>query len=214
MTRRISLALAVTIVAATAVTTAAAQEPPPPIKTLYESARYQEVIDRAQGDVPPEDVYLAAQAYLKQQNIDGARGMLDRLTSRGEDPWGFIGRSERARIDQNLDGAHSESQAAVDRTQPGPDGAPPPMPVALYARYQLGVVLAQRQDMENAANLFQQAISLDPSFAYAHYYAGMAASRLNRPDQVAGHFQTFLQLAPNAPERGPVESMMRTIQGR
>jgi hypothetical protein len=31
---------------------------------------------------------------------------------------------------------------------------------------------------------------------------------------MANHFETFIRLAPNAPERPEVESILRTVRGR
>jgi hypothetical protein len=50
--------------------------------------------------------------------------------------------------------------------------------------------------------------------AYAHYYAGMAYNKAKRVDLMATHFERFLKLAPAAPERPVVESVMRTVRGR
>jgi tetratricopeptide (TPR) repeat protein len=184
------------------------QDSPPSIQQLFESGSDQGIIDRAnaQGEPAggPEDSFLIAQAHLKLQNGDGARQVLDRMAQRGEDdPWALIARSERARVDQNLDEALRLAQAAVVQ---GPD--------APYAHYQLGLVQSQRQNMPGAADAFEKAAALAPAFAYAHYYAGMASSSAQRIDRVASHFETFLKLAPNAPERGAVESIMRTIRGK
>src|SRR5690606_14452918 len=104
------------------------------------------------------------------------------------------------------DEALSLAQAAVAQSAPPPASA--------YALYQLGLVQSQRQDMAGAAESFEKATAIDPAFAYAHYYAGMANSSLNRIDRVAQHFETFLKLAPEAPERAAVESIMRTVRGR
>ena len=54
--------------------------------------------------------------------------------------------------------------------------------------------------------------SLQPANAYAHYYSGMMHYRASRPDQMAIHFDQFLRLAPEAPERPEVQSIMRTFQ--
>jgi hypothetical protein len=35
-----------------------------------------------------------------------------------------------------------------------------------------------------------------------------------RVDRMATYFENFLKLAPNAPERPAVESIMRTVRGR
>ncbi|MGE0702546.1 MAG: tetratricopeptide repeat protein [Vicinamibacterales bacterium] len=203
----ISSVLSTVLLVAAARTAETWQDTPPPIKALFESGLYQDVVDRSQGEPAPEDLYLIAQAYLKQQNGDAAKQTLNRLAERGEnDPWALVARSEHARIDQNMDEALSLAQAAV--------GQAPPPPVSTYAFYQRGLVQSQRQDMAGAAESFENAASIDPTFAYAHYYAGMANSQLQRIDRVASHFETFLKLAPEAPERAAVESIMRTVRGR
>ena len=38
--------------------------------------------------------------------------------------------------------------------------------------------------------------------------------RANRPDRMASRFEQFLKLAPEAPERPEVLSIMKTIRGR
>ena len=50
--------------------------------------------------------------------------------------------------------------------------------------------------------------------AYAHYYAGLSYYQAERIDLMAAFFESFLKLAPDAPERAQVESIMRTIRGR
>jgi tetratricopeptide (TPR) repeat protein len=87
-------------------------------------------------------------------------------------------------------------------------------PNDFFAQYQLGLARAQTEDWPAAAEAFERASQLDPVFAYAHYYAGLAYSRIQRIDRTATHFETFLKLAPKAPERTAVESIMRTLRGR
>jgi len=50
--------------------------------------------------------------------------------------------------------------------------------------------------------------------AYAHYEAGMAYYKAKRVDRMAVYFENFLKLAPNAPEKPAVQSIMRTVRGR
>jgi len=38
--------------------------------------------------------------------------------------------------------------------------------------------------------------------------------RAGRPDRMANHFEAFLRLAPEAPERPEVIQIMRTVRGR
>lgn len=44
-----------------------------------------------------------------------------------------------------------------------------------------------------------RATQIDPTFAYAHYYAGLAYSKVRRADRMAAHFEVFLKLVPKAP---------------
>ena len=48
---------------------------------------------------------------------------------------------------------------------------------------------------------FTKAIELKPDFAYAHYYAALAYQRQRQLPKTAEHFDAFLRLAPDAPER-------------
>jgi lipoprotein NlpI len=71
-----------------------------------------------------------------------------------------------------------------------------------------------RRDYGGAMEAFNRATELDPAFAAAHYNAGLASYRAKRVDLMANHFETFIRLAPNAPERPEVESILRTVRGR
>ena len=82
------------------------------------------------------------------------------------------------------------------------------------AHYQRGIVLMTRQDYGGALEAFTKATQLDQRFAAAYYYAGLAASRIKRIDLMANNFGTFLKLAPKAPERPEVESVLKTVRGR
>ena len=67
--------------------------------------------------------------------------------------------------------------------------------------------------MANAAAAFEKATELDPSWAEAHYYAGLAYSKIKRFDLTASHFDAVLKLAPQSPSRPEVQSIMKTLGG-
>jgi len=75
-------------------------------------------------------------------------------------------------------------------------------------------VLAKRQEWQAAATEFDRVTEINPSNAYAHYYGGLMHYRANRPDRMANHFEQFLKLAPEAPERPEVTQIMKTVRGR
>jgi lipoprotein NlpI len=88
------------------------------------------------------------------------------------------------------------------------------MPSLPEAHYQRGLVFMARNDFGNAVDAFTKATTLDPNFASAYYYAGLANYRVKRIDLMGNNFNTFVKLAPNAPERPEVESILRTVRGR
>lgn len=177
---------------------------------LFEAGQYQQAIQavamqREQGGGGPAEAFLAGQAHLKLNQNDQAKQEFARLAA--DEGWELVGESATALADGNVDLALERANQAMTGTGEGD------APASFQAAYQLGLVQAQRNDWAAAAEAFERAAAANPAFAYAHYYAGMASSRIQRPDRVAAHFEQFLKLAPNAPERSAVMSLMRTLRG-
>jgi tetratricopeptide (TPR) repeat protein len=78
--------------------------------------------------------------------------------------------------------------------------------------YYRGMLNSQQGNYAPAASDFEGAIKLNPKNAYAYYYAGLAYNKLKRPDKMVQHFETFLKLAPNAPEAGKVRALLSSIR--
>jgi tetratricopeptide (TPR) repeat protein len=106
-------------------------------------------------------------------------------------------------MDKQFDPALASADQAVEA-----------MPSQPEAHYQRGLVFMFRNDYGNALEAFTKATQLDPMFAAAYYYAGLASSRVKRVDLMANNFGMFVKLAPNAPERAEVESVLRSVRGR
>ena len=188
----------------TVATLGAAQDQSP--QKLYESGKYQEVVDRVKGnsDAPREETYLRALAHRKLDQNDDAKQAFGALSSADEGSvWREIGNSGTALVEGNMDGAQAAAKKAVEI-----DGNSAP------AQYQLGLVESARGDQAQAASAFARAAEIDPQMAYAHYEAGMAFYKVKRVDRMAVYFENFLRLAPAAPERAAVQSIMRTVRGR
>lgn len=219
----------VVLLCAAAVALPAGQSPDqalPPVSAAqrsFEAGQYDQALAaiataREQQVAGPQDVFLAAQAQLRRVQNDLAKAEFSRLIGSGDETWRLVGESSNALIDNNLDRALELATQAVthinDRTA---QASEPPTPAAKLADfpafYQMGLVKVRRDDWAGAAEAFEKASQLNPTFAYAHYYAGLAYSRVKRPDRVAVHFEQFLKLAPNAPERAAVMSIMRTLRG-
>lgn len=173
---------------------------------LFEAGELETALQaiRSQPEAVKADGYLAAQILVKLERRDEAKDVLAPLAQQQDDRvWSLIAESARALIDAEVDRALGAAKEAVSTD-----------PASFFAHYQLGQVEAARNNWAGAAEAFERASQADPLFAYAHYYAALAYSRVQRADQTATHLQAFLTLAPAAPERPAVESIMRTLRGR
>jgi len=174
------------------------------VQKLFEAGQYQRVVESAQPDGDPAVLYTAAQSHQKLGENDRAMETYSTLASRDEsDIWHFIGLSGQQLMQDDVDGALASARHAVEM-----DGG------MAEAHYQLGLVLAKRQEWAAAAAEFERVTEVNPSNAYAHYYGGLMQYRANRPDRMSNHFEQFLKLAPEAPERPEVTQIMRTVRGR
>jgi len=174
------------------------------VQKLFEAGQYQRVVDSAQPDGDPAVLYTAAQSHQKLGETDRARETYGSLAGRDEgDAWHFIGLSGQQLLGDDVNAAVESARRAVEIA-----------PTMAEAHYQLGLVLAKREEWAPAAAAFDKVTELSPTNAYAYYYGGLMHYRANRPDQMAIHFERFLKLAPEAPERPEVMSIMKTVRGR
>ena len=179
------------------------------VRQLYDAGKYREVVETLdQATVEADEAsrlrYLAAQSYDKLNDAEAARRTYQRLADIGEEaPWASIGRSAVQLMDKQFDEALGSADQAVRLAASLPE-----------AHYQRGVVRMARKEYGDAVDAFTKAVQLDPAFAAAHYYAGLANYRAKRIDLMTNHFETFIKLAPSAPERPQVESILRTVRGR
>jgi tetratricopeptide (TPR) repeat protein len=178
------------------------------VRKLYDEGKYQDVVKAT--DQSPAGTeqgsrlqYLAAQSYAKLNDTDKARGAYQRLADSGASPWASIGKSAVQLIDKQLDQSLESANQATRAGESLPE-----------AHYQRGLVLMARREYGDSATAFTKATQLDPNFAAAYYYAGLAYNRAKRIDLMTNNFETFVKLAPNAPERPEVESILRTVRGK
>jgi tetratricopeptide (TPR) repeat protein len=196
--KKITLTFVLTLATSTAFAQNASQ-----VQKLFEAGQYQRVVEAAQPGGDPAVLYTAAQSHQKLGENDRALETYGALASRDGDVWHFIGLSGQQLMQDDVDGALASARQAVDS-----DGG------LAEAHYQLGLALAKRQDWGQAAAEFDRVSEINPSNAYAHYYGGLMHYRANRPDRMANHFEQFLKLAPDAPERPEVMQIMKTVRGR
>jgi tetratricopeptide (TPR) repeat protein len=193
------LAIVVATMLSVAAARAHAQDNP---RQLFEAGKYQAAVDKAAGDNSPASQYLRGLSYLKLNQADAAKDAFRQLAG-ADAAWKSVGQSAVALTDNNRDAALAAARSAVSSNAK-----------LAEAQYQLGLVLEATGDHAGAADAFAKATENNPQMAYAHYYAGMSFYEAKRVDRMAVYFENFLKLAPNAPERPAVESIMRTVRGK
>lgn len=196
------LARLVSVVAAVSVAAGVLVGAQDETRKLFESGKYQDVVARTPNEAPPDMQYVKGLALLKLGQNDAAKDAFRRLQG-GGDAWKSVGDAAVALADGNRDAALAAARMSVAQN-----------PGLAAAQYQLGLVLEARAENPAAADAFVKATEANPQMAYAHYNAGMNFYKANRVDRMAVYFENFLKLAPGAPERPAVESIMRTVRGR
>lgn len=192
------VALAVWILPASAVNVSATEQKPE-VQRLFQSGSYEQVVEAAR-DGDPASTYLAAQALLKLNNLDGVAAEFARLKGNGP-AWSLVAESGEALAANDAGRAIELARRATET-----DGENP------FAFYQLGLSASKAGDWGSAAAAFNRALELKPDLAYAHYYAALAAQRQRQLPKAAEHFEAFLRLAPEAPERQAVQAIMRSLK--
>jgi tetratricopeptide (TPR) repeat protein len=176
-----------------------AAEQKPEVQRLFQSGSYEEVVE-ASRDGDPASTFLAAQALLKLNRMDGVAAEFARLKGSGP-AWSLVGESGEALAANDAGRAIELARKATET-----DGDNP------FAFYQLGLAASKASDWGTASAGFNRTIALKPDFAYAHYYAALAAQRQRQLPKAGEHFEAFLRLAPDAPERQAVQAIMRSLK--
>jgi len=197
---RTVLALAALFAVSNLLATSAFAGQRPEVQRLFQSGAYDEAVQAAQnGDAA--SVYVAAQAMVKAEQGDRAREQFSRLRANDNPAWQLIAQSGDALLGGDSGRAVALARQAVDTAGDNP-----------FAFYQLGLAAIKANDWGTAASALSRAAELKPDFAYAHYYAALSYQRARQLSKAAEHFDAFLRLAPDAPERQAVQAIMRTLK--
>lgn len=178
----------------------AAAEQRPEVQRLFQSGAYEQAVEAAR-DGDPASTFLAAQSLIKLDRADRAVGELTRLRASENAAWRLVAESAEALLNNDAGRAVEVARRAIEA-----DGGNP------FAQYQLGLAASKANDWGTAVAAFTRAVELKPDFAYAHYYAALANQRQRQLPRAADHFDAFLRLAPDAPERSAVLAIMRTLK--
>jgi len=174
------------------------------VQALYESGADRELVNRVKNGVPDSvtsgDRWFAALSQLRLGLRDDALAELSALSQSASDPAVRVAAQLAVARLTNDEGLLERARAAATGYSDSP-----------FVQYELGLSYAVRNDFASAARIFDACIATAPTFAYAYYQSALAYQRLDRADVMANRFDQFVRLAPNAPERPEVESLLRTI---
>jgi tetratricopeptide (TPR) repeat protein len=182
--------------------------PPAPgassIQGLYESGRYQEVVNSVNaGERSAQALWFAAHSSLRLGQRADAASQFAQLPKAGGNPaWQVAADLAQALLQDDASEIDRARQAA---------GA---FPSDQFVQYELGLAHGRRNDFAAAAEAFDRCTQADPRFAYCYYNGGLAYDRLNRADAAIVRLEMFIRLAPDAPERPEVTSILQTVRSR
>lgn len=172
----------------------------PEVQRLFQSGSFDEAVQAAQnGD--PATIYVAAQAMVKSDQADRAREQFAQLKGSNNQGWRLVAEAGEAMLANDSGRAVTLAKQATEAAGDNP-----------FAFYQLGLSASKASDWGTAVAGFGRALELKPDFAYAHYYAALGYQRMRQLSKTAEHFDAFLRLAPDAPERQAVQAIMRTLK--
>jgi len=202
------LTISLTLLCAVVFITTVATQGLTDARRLYEAGKYRETIDvvataNADAQTHLRLLYLEAQSHERLGEPADAERVYAELAASQALAWQSVGQSALGLLHKQPKEALAAATEAVSVD-----------PTLAEAQYQLGFAFTVNEDFAKAASAFDKAAELDPQWAYPRYYAGLAYSKVKRIDLLAARFDAFLKLAPNAPERPEVESIMRTFRGR
>jgi tetratricopeptide (TPR) repeat protein len=172
------------------------------VQKLIERGALEQAVERAGAEGGnPESTFLAAFALIKMNDNGAAGERYGQLRDQGDDSWKAIGEAGGKLLARDVEGAMDAANRAVAANEGNP-----------YAHYQLGIVATRQNNYQRALEAFTRATELKSDFAYAHYYAADAAQRLKQTPKAVQHYTAFIRLAPDAPEKPAVQSLLRTLR--
>jgi len=88
--------------------------------------------------------------------------------------------------------------------------------ISAEAYYLLGEICTQNEidtDTQKAIEYYSYAIDLDPNYSDPYRELGLIAFKQGRMDEAEKYFTSYINLAPNAIDRGYIEENLKTIRG-
>jgi tetratricopeptide (TPR) repeat protein len=78
--------------------------------------------------------------------------------------------------------------------------------------YQLGATRFYQEQFQTAFDLLSAALEKNSGIAYAYYYRGLAASKIDRKDVLFNDLDRFVKMAPKAPEAATANQILASFR--
>lgn len=170
---------------------------PTSVQALYEAGRYQAVLDDIGGGAD-RDLWFAAYSAVRLGRPAEARDWLQRLAANPNNAWQVAGRLGLAR----LAGTGPDLDGAIAATLP--------YPTHPFVQLERGLGHMARREFADAAQAFERSLAADRRLAYAYYFAALAYGEVGQRAMMASRLETFVRLAPEAPELPEAQSLLST----
>ena len=184
----------------------------PALQKLFEAGKNNEVIAAIPADTSnPSALFLLGQVSEKLRDRDTARTAYKKIASLlpESDAWHFVGMSAAQLVDADISNER-DWRAAHARLREWAETAAKMKPDLFEAQYQLGLAYVSIDYHDDATEAFNRAAKLNPTCAYCFYYGGHSQYLAQHYDKATPLFETFLKMAPDAPERTEVQRLMKT----
>jgi len=76
----------------------------------------------------------------------------------------------------------------------------------------LGEALVAQKRLDDAVAMMSAVIKVKADSAYAYFWRGQAYYGKKQPDKMVGDFETFLKLAPKAPEAPTIRQLLASLR--
>ncbi|HYO16469.1 MAG TPA: tetratricopeptide repeat protein [Thermoanaerobaculia bacterium] len=163
-------------------------------------SQLRKATDLASSDPAPW-VYLG-EVYLRQKKNGDADAAFRRAVDCGSTKSGGDASYYRGVAQQRL--------RQYDQAISTLSGAQSPEP-GLVA-YQIGVTRSFQENWPAALEQLNRAVEENPRIALAYYYRGLVQEKLGRKDLLVNDMETFLKLAPQAPEAELAKAVLRAVK--
>lgn len=175
-------------------------------KQLYEEKHYKDAERELQSVASAEPDNVEAQKYLGMARIQlgkvqEAEAPLRKADEAGSTADTKLGLARVAIENKDLDTADALINQAAEMDSGNAD-----------IPFNRGLLKASKKQYAESVKDLEAAIQKNPENAYAHYYAGLSYNAMKRPDKMIEHFQKFVKLAPDAPEKARVQSILKTVR--